>query len=92
MSDKAEISWRRHAEDGEKLHVYARRFAGQWTFYARGRRYDQWAEQPQPPLEDWLELLDAVRRRINRRLLTPEEEQRVEREILKRYPAAKLSP
>ena len=29
---------------------------------------------PEPPLEDWQELLDAVRRRINRRLLRPEEE------------------
>jgi hypothetical protein len=37
-----------------------------------------------------LELLDAVRRRINRRLLRPEEEARVRRSIGERFPEAKL--
>jgi hypothetical protein len=45
---------------------------------------------PEPPLEDWLELLDSVRRRINRRLLRPEEEQAVESSIRERFPEVDL--
>jgi len=41
-------------------------------FYARKKRYDQWQAIPEPPLEDWLELLDAVQRLINRRRIRPE--------------------
>ena len=66
---KAEISWRRRTETGERLDVYAQHVGDQWRFYARERRYDQWQAVAKPPLEDWQELLDAVRRRINRRLL-----------------------
>jgi hypothetical protein len=44
----------------------------------------------EPPLEDWLELLDAVERRINRRLLRPEEEARVRKSIRERFPEAEL--
>lgn len=83
---KAEISWRRRTETGERLDVYAQHIGNQWKFFARERRYDQWQSVPQPPVEDWLELLDAVRRRINRRLLRPEEEERVKQLILERFP------
>jgi hypothetical protein len=87
---KAEISWRRRTETGERLDVYAQHFGGQWLFFARERRYDQWQAVAKPPLEDWLELLDAVRRRINRRLLRPEEEERVKRMILERFPGENI--
>ena len=43
-----------------------------------------------PPLEDWLALLDSVRRRINRRLLRPEEEARVMKRIRERYPESQV--
>ena len=87
---KAEISWVRRTEDGEKLQVYAHRVGKQWNFYVRERRFDQWQDLEEPPLEDWLELLDGVRRRVQRRLLRPEEEQRVEQSIRERFPEAKL--
>ena len=45
---------------------------------------------PEPPLQDWLELLDAVRRRINRRLLRPEEEELIKKTIRQRFPEAEL--
>lgn len=90
MSAKAEISWKRTTEDGEKVNVYAHHFGNQWKFYMRSRRYDQWQLVPEPPLEDWLELLDAVRRRINRRLIKPEEEARVKKSIHDRFPEANL--
>jgi hypothetical protein len=42
-------------------------------------------------LEDWLELLDAVQRRINRRRLPPEEATRVKRTIQQRFPEADMA-
>jgi hypothetical protein len=87
---KAEISWRRRTEEGVRLDVYAQHVGKDWKFYARERRYDQWQAVPEPPLEDWLELLDAVRRRINRRLQRPEEEARVLKIIHERFPGHKF--
>ena len=87
---KAEISWRRITAEGVRLQVYARHVGRDWRFFARERRYDLWQAVPDPPLEDWLKLLDAVRRRINRRRLRPEEAARVKRSIAGRYPQAKL--
>jgi len=87
---KAEISWRRITAEGVRLQVYARHVGRDWRFFARERRYDLWQAVPEPPLEDWLELLDAVGRRINRRLLRPEEEARVRKSIRERFPEAKL--
>jgi hypothetical protein len=87
---KAEISWRRISPEGVRLQVYAQHVGRDWRFFVRERRYDQWQAVADPPLEDWLELLDSVQRRINRRLLRPEEEARVRRSIIERYPEAEL--
>ena len=87
---KAEISWKRKTEDGVPLQVYAQHVGREWKFFARERRFDQWQNIEDPPLEDLMELLDAVRRRINRRLLRPEEEARVVKRIRERYPEAPL--
>ena len=83
---KAEISWKRVTEEGIHLQVYAQRVGREWRFFVRQKRYDQWQAVDEPPLEDWLELLDAVQRRINRRLLRPEEEDRVKKVIVERFP------
>jgi hypothetical protein len=87
---KAEISWKRETEDGLRLQVYAQHVGRDWRFYAREKRYDLWQRVEEPPLEDWLALLDAVQRRINRRLLRPEEEARVKQSIRERFPDAEL--
>jgi hypothetical protein len=87
---KAEISWVRTSEEGGKFQVYAHHVGNRWIFYSRQRRFDQWQELKQPPLEDWLELLDSVRRRVQRRLLRPEEIQRIEKTIRERFPEAEL--
>jgi hypothetical protein len=87
---KAEISWKRVTAEGIRLQVYVQHVGGDWRFFARERRYDQWQAIAEPPLEDWLELLDSVGRRINRRLLRPEEEARVRKSIRERFPEAKL--
>jgi hypothetical protein len=87
---KAEISWKRTTGEGEKLQVYAHHVGNRWIFYQREKRFDDWQENEDPPLEDWLELLDAVRRRINRRLVRPEEEGRVTKRIRELFPEAKI--
>jgi len=87
---KSEISWVRKDEEGQKIQVYAHRVGDQWNFYVRQRRFDDWQDLEQPPLEDWLELLDSVRRRVQRRLIRPEEVQRIEKTIRERFPEAEL--
>ena len=87
---KAEISWKRVNEEGERIQCYAQRVGGEYIFYQRSKRYDNWEEVKNPPLEDWLELLDSVQRRIQRMLLPPIEETRVKKMILDRYPGTKF--
>jgi len=87
---KAEIGWTRVTEEGVTLKVYVQHVGRDWRFFARERRYDQWQAIAESPLEDWLELLDAVRRLINRRRLRPEEEERVKESIRERFPEAKV--
>jgi hypothetical protein len=85
---KAEISWKRTTPDGVKLQVYARHVGREWLFFHRGKRYDQWQPVAEPPLEDWLELLDAVQRLVNRRRHQPADEERLRRRIRERFPEA----
>ena len=87
---KAEISWKRVTDEGVRVQVYAHHVGNRWIFYSRERRNDRWDEVPEPVLADWLHLLDAVRRRIPRRLQRPEEEHRLRKTILERFPDANL--
>ena len=87
---KAEVSWKRVTEEGKTVQVNAQRVGREWRFSNREKRFDQWMPLPEPPLEDWLELLDAVQRMINRRRLQPEHEELVRRRIRERFPDAKL--
>ncbi len=85
---KAEISWKRVTDDGVKLQIYAQHVGREWLFFRREKRYDQWEPVPEPPLEDWLELLDAVRRFIPRRRYHPADEEYLCRRIRERFPEA----
>jgi len=85
---KAEISWKRVTDEGGKLQIYAQRVGGEWVFYQREKRFDQWQPVAEPPLEDWLELLDAVQRLVTRRRLQPVHEEHVRRRIRERFPEA----
>ena len=87
---KAEISWKSKSEEGVKREVYVHCVGQEWKFFEREKRYDEWQALKQPLLDDYLELLDAVKRRIARRLLRPEEEQRVKKLIREAYPEAKI--
>lgn len=83
---KAEIGFERTLEDGMKHDVYVTHTGGQYRFFSREKRFDQWEPLADPPLEDWLELLDCIRRRIARRKLMPPEEARVLGAIRERFP------
>lgn len=87
---KAEISWRGRTAEGLKREVYAHHVGDRWLFFEREKRYDNWQALDQPPLDDWLELLDSVERRIQRRLLRPEESVRIRKAIRERFPDAKV--
>ncbi len=90
MGYKAEISWTRRDKEGQKVQIYAHHVGKQWRFYIRERRYDRWEPMEQPPLEDWVALLDGVRRRVGRRLLRPEEISRVEKTISELFPESNI--
>jgi hypothetical protein len=87
---KAEISWKRVNDEGVKIQVYAQHVSREWRFFTRKRRFDQWQRVPEPPLEDWLELLDALQRMINRRRFQPDDEERLRQRIRERFPEADL--
>jgi len=76
--------------EGIRLQVYTHHVGRDWLFYVREKRYDQWQPVKEPPLEDWLELLDAVHRLINRRRIRPEEEDRIKKMIRERFPETVL--
>jgi hypothetical protein len=82
---KAEISWKRTTAEGEALQCYAQHVGREWVFFRRQKRFDRWERIADPPQEDWQALLDSVRRRINRRLLRPEEEGRLVKIISERF-------
>ncbi|HTB83322.1 MAG TPA: hypothetical protein VK742_06685 [Candidatus Sulfotelmatobacter sp.] len=85
---KAEISWKRTTEDGEKLQVYVQHIGRDWKFFHRGKRFDQWHPVKEPPLEDWMELLDAMQRLVNRRRYQPADETLLRSQIRERFPEA----
>jgi hypothetical protein len=85
---KAEISWKRVTDEGVKLQVYVQRVGRDWKFYHRQKRYDIWRPVANPPLEDWMELLDAMQRLVTRRRYQPDDEERLRMQIRERYPEA----
>lgn len=87
---KAEISWKRVTDDGQKLQVYAQRVSKDWRFFIREKRFDQWQPVAEPILEDWLLLLDSVQRLVVRRRLQPDDEERLRRRIRERFPEAEF--
>jgi hypothetical protein len=87
---RGEVSWKGESAEGIKREIYAHRVGKEWRFFIRQKRYDQWQALPDPPLEDWLELLDGVQRRIARRLMRPEEEPRLKQIIRELFPGTSL--
>ena len=87
MGNRTEIAWTRRV-DADKVDVCARRAGDRWWFFSRPGRGDQWQPVARPALEDWLALLDGIRRRIGRQRRPPEEEQRLVAFIREQFPGA----
>lgn len=90
MSAKGEIGWKRRDEEGNRVKICAEPNGTKWRFYQQYKRYDQWEEVGEPPLEDWLNLLDAVRRRISRKKIAIQEEKKLLGMIRTRFPEAEI--
>ena len=88
MANNGEIGWKRRNEDGEKIQICARKTGNRWLFRIRAQKFDNWADYNNPDLEDWMELLDSVRRRIQRNLIPEIEEDRLISMIKEHYPEA----
>ncbi len=87
---KAEISWHSQDAAGNRRQAYAQHVGDRWIFYVREKRFDQWQRVDNPPLADWLGLLDAIERRIRRMLLRPEEAARIKKAIQEKFPGTTL--
>lgn len=85
---KAVITWRSETLEGEPCEVQAEKLGDRWIFQMRPGRYEDWKPYPEPTQDDFLVLLDGLRRRIARRWYRPEEEGRLIRIIHERYPDA----
>ena len=89
-SNKGDIGWKRRTEEGERVQVSAKKVGNRWLFRFRDKRYDTWQAYDEPSLEDWLELLDNVKRRIDRKKIPFDEKARLIATIRERYPEATL--
>jgi hypothetical protein len=87
---RTEVSWNRETPEGEKLQAYAHRIGDKWEFFSREKRFDNWRPISEPALEDWLELLDGVRRRIGRHLARKDDEALVVKEIKRLFPGTAI--
>jgi len=90
MGAKGEIGWKRLDDDGVRVKISAEPNREKWHFFYQYRRNERWEELAQPTLEDWENLLDAVRRRVSRRLMQPTAEKNVIRLIREQFPEAEL--
>jgi hypothetical protein len=91
MGAKGEIGWKRLDDDGVKVKICAEPNRKDWHFFYQYRRNERWEELAEPSQEDWLNLLDSVRRRVARRLLPPDAEKNVKRLIRERFPDAEIT-
>ena len=84
-----EIEWTdEDPATGGKRSVRAARFARQWTFKVRSRRYENWQAEPAPSRDMWETLLDALERRHPRREGVTDADLTAVRAVLAKLPAA----
>ncbi len=89
MGAKAEIGWTTPGDDGIKRHVYAQHVGTEWRFFERPKRRGreiEWVALENPPLLDWLELLDALERGHVRRRYKPKDIVAVRKRIRELFP------
>ena len=86
VAGKGDIGWKRRDKDGKRLQIRAKKVGDRWLFQIRRKRFDDWHNHDAPPIEDWLELLEAVRRRIQRNLIPEIEEEYLMKTIREQFP------
>ena len=74
---RLEITWDAEDADGSPREVSARTEGARWVFRERAGRFDDWRVVASPSLDDWLALLDGVRRRRQRGRATARDEEGV---------------
>ena len=89
MGNRTEIAWTAVIDD-VKHEVRARRTGDVWAFASRVGRGDQWQPLERPSLEDWLRLLDGVRRRVGRQRKPAAEERQLLQTIRAQVPGAEI--
>ncbi len=63
-----EIKWHdTHPETGDRRFLCAEKFAGNWQFKWRTRRFENWHKGLEPTKEMWEYVLDSLKRRYRRR-------------------------
>lgn len=87
---KTEVSWTREDAEGIKRRYTAHSVGGRWTFRTQAARFDPWTELAEPSLEDWLELLDGVERRVGRGLAQAREAAQLRRHVKGLFPGAEI--
>ncbi|NJN06140.1 MAG: hypothetical protein HC814_06945 [Rhodobacteraceae bacterium] len=90
MGAKAEFGWTRKLEDGTKLSVSVQLVGNRWRFFHQTKRFERWEPVVEPPIEDWLELLDTVERLVPRRRYVPDDVERIRRTIREKFPEAEI--
>lgn len=85
-----DIEWVRKDAEGEKIEVKAHQIRERWDFYWRPGRHYGWEKLEEPLLDDWLEVLDGVVRRVNRRQYPLDEPNKVKKLIGERFPGTKF--
>ena len=48
MANKGDIGWKRRNEDGDKIHVSARKIGNRWLFRIRAAKGDSWRDYDNP--------------------------------------------
>jgi hypothetical protein len=72
----------------ERGRLMPRKLVRNWRFFDREKRYDNWEPVLKPEFDDWIELLDGVDRRVHRRLLQPQDANRLRQKIKELFPGA----
>lgn len=85
-----DIEWVRRDAEGDKIEVKAHQIRERWDFYWRPGRHYGWEKLEAPLLDDWLEVLSGVERRVNRRQYPLDEPDKVRKLIRARFPGVKF--
>jgi len=77
-------TWKTTTEDGGKREVRAEKFGKKWRLQAKLKHEEKWTYYDDPPLEDLIELRDVLFRKYQRKHLSYEDLEMIEKMITDR--------